>query len=102
MAGQSVVRLPCCRPIRREVASEQSSFDSNQETSRPDSLKKSSDYEETKPLIAANKHTSSYSGHGSITSYRHAHGSFVSSVNSMEGEDFNNIHLISPTHTINN
>ena len=93
------MRLPCRRPIRREVESEQSSFDSDQEASRPDNLKKSSDYEETKPLMAANKHPSSYGGHGSITS--HAHGSFVSSVNSMDGEDFNNIYLISPTHTIN-
>ena len=101
-AGRSVVRLPGCRrPIRRDVASEQSSHDSDldQEASRPGALKSSSaECEETKPLMAANRRSSSYSGHGSSTN----HGSFISSVNSIEGEDFNNIHLLSPTHgTIN-
>ena len=97
-AGQSVVRLPCRRPIKRDMASSQSSHDGYQEaSSRPDSLKNSSKCDETKPLMAAIKHPSSYSGLGSSTN----HGSFVSSVNSVEDEDFNNIHLISPTHTIN-
>ena len=83
------------------MALEQSSRDSDldQEASRPDALKSSSaECEETKPLMAAIRHGSSYSGHGSSTN----HGSFVSSVNSTEGEDFNNIHLLSPTYgTIN-
>ena len=98
-AGQSVMRLPCRHPIKRDMASSQSSHDGDQEaSSRPDSLKNnSSECDETKPLMAANRHPSSYSGHGSSTN----HGSFVSSINSVEGEDFNNIHLISPTHTIN-
>ena len=100
-AGRSVVRLPGCRrPIRRDVASEQCSHDINadQEASRSGALKSSStECEETKPLMAANRHGSSYSGHGSSTN----HGSFISSVNSTEGEDFNNIHLLSPTHAIN-
>ena len=92
-----MVRLPC-RPIRRELASEQGSHDHDQEADNPNNLKSSSDREETKPLMA-NKHNGSsvvgsYSGHGSITN----HGSFVSSINSTEDEDFNNIHLISPTH----
>jgi hypothetical protein len=97
-AGRSVVRLPCRRRIRRDVL-EQSSHDSDQETGRPGTLKSSSsECEETKPLMAANRHTSSYSGRGSSTN----HGSFVSSVNSTEGEDFNNIHLLSPAHGIIN
>lgn len=97
VAGHSVVRLPCSCPIRKELTSEQSSHDHDQETDNPSNLKNSSDCEETKPLMTANGHTSSYSAHSSTANY----GSFVSSVNSTEGEDFNNIHLISPAHTIN-
>ena len=101
-----MVRLPSCHhPIRRDVTSEQSTHDIDtdqlQEASRPGALQSSSaECEETKPLMAANRHTSSYSGHGSSTN----HGSFISSVNSTKGEDFNinNIHLLSPIHgTIN-
>ena len=77
--------------------SEQSSHDHDQETDDPNNLKSSSDCEETKPLMTANGHISSYSGRSSTAN----HESFVSSVNSTEGEDFNNIHLISPAHTIN-
>ena len=78
--------------------SEKSSHDHDQEADNINSnnLKSSSDCEETKPLMASNKCISGYSGHGSITK----HGSFDSSINSTEGEDFNNIHLISPAHVI--
>ena len=89
--------LGCHRPIRRDIASEQSSHDSDsdQKASQPGNLKSSSaECEETKPLMAAIRHGSSYSGHGSSTN----HGSFVSSVNSTEDEDFNNIHLLFQTH----
>ena len=91
--GRGVVRLPCHHPIRRDVVSLQSSHDGNQEArSGTDKLKSSSEHKETEPLIAAavSKHSSSYGGHSSSTKHD---GSF---------EDFNNIHLISPTHhTIN-
>ena len=84
------------------MASLQSSHDGDQETrSGTDKLKSSSaECEETEPLMAAaSKHPSSYGGHTCSTKHD---GSYVSSINSMEGEDFNNIHLISPTHhTIN-
>ena len=96
-----MVRLPCHCPIRREVASLQSSHAGNQEINGTDKLKSSSaECEETEPLIAAaaSKHPSTYGGHTSSTKHD---GSFVSSVNSMEGEDFNSIHLIFSTHTIN-
>ena len=96
------MRLPCCRPIRRDVTTLQSNHENDQETNGTDKLKNSSaECEETEPLIAAaaSKHPSSYGGHSSSTKHD---GSFVGSVNSVEDENFNNIHLISPTHhTIN-
>ena len=87
------MRLPCHHPIRRDVTTLQSNHENNQESNGTGKLKSSSaKCEETEPLIAAaaaSKHSSTYDGHTSSTKHD---GSFVSSVNSVEGEDFNNIH----------
>ena len=69
----------------------QSNHENNQESNGTAKLKSSSaECEETEPLIAAaSKHSSTYGGHTSSTKHD---GSFVNSVDSVEGEDFNNIH----------